>query len=119
MTLTFIFKMKKVYQIIILLVSLLYINSSTDPYCEDENVSKKSICHDQTVANSGEYCCYIKGKYKGETYTGCTSLSQAQKNDIDKTIDEIEDDDGGSITSLDCKSSFIELGLFSLIFLLL
>jgi len=119
LALTFIFKMKKVYQIIILLVSLLYINSSSEPDCDDENVSKKSVCHDQTVANSGYYCCYYKSKYNEETETGCTSLSQAQKNDIDKTIDEIEKKEGITIKSLDCKSSFIELGLFSLILLLL
>ena len=118
---TFIFKMKKVYQIIILLVSLLYINSSSEPECDDQEVSSRSVCHDQTVDNSGFYCCYLKEKYKGNgnTHTECITLKEAEKKDINKIIGDLEDEDGATVMSLDCKSSFIELGLFSLILLLL
>ena len=55
--------MKKLFPIIILLISLLYIYSETVPSCEDENVSKKSIYHDQTQENSGYFCCYYKSTY--------------------------------------------------------
>ena len=107
--------MKKLYQILILLVSLLYIYSDN---CEEENVSTKSKCHDKTEENSGKFCCYIKYKYDGDTKTGCISLSKENKENIKDTIKEMETS-GGKVKSLDCKSSFIEFGLFSLIFLLL
>lgn len=111
--------MKKIYQLVVLLVSLLYIYSSEDN-CYEEDVSKKSKCHDKTVKDSGYYCCYIKSKDNDGTYAGCIELSKEEKNDIKKYIEEIESEEGeGDIQSLDCKSSFIELGLFSLIFLLL
>ena len=110
--------MKKLFPIIILLISLLCVYSASDPSCEDENVSKKSICHDQTQKNSGYFCCYYKSIYQGKTVTGCTELKQSQKDNIEKTIEEFNSN-GDDIKSLDCKSSFIELGLFSLIFLLL
>ena len=107
--------MKKIYQILILLISLLYIYSES---CEEINVSKKSTCHDKTVESSGEFCCYIKSKYNGETATGCISLLKENKDNIKDFIKEMEKQ-GGKVKSLDCKSSFIEVGLFSLIFLLL
>ena len=111
--------MKKIYQIIILLVSLLYIYTSTD-YCDidDGNVSKKSTCHDRTIESSGDYCCYLKYKYNGETYSICSLLDKEEKENIKDTINDYKSQ-GTDVKSLDCKSSFIELGLFSLAFLLL
>lgn len=111
--------MIKIYQLFILLVSL-YIYSSND--CEQEDVSKKSVCHDKTVKDSGKYCCFIKAKANGKTSSACVSLTKEEKENIKKTIEEWEkaaDVSGAKIKSLDCKSSFIELGLISLIFLLL
>jgi hypothetical protein len=110
--------MKKLFPIIIFLISVWYIYSSSDPLCEGENVSKRNICHDQTQENSGFFCCYYKSTYNGDTATGCTELTKSQKENIKKTIEDLESK-GVDIKSLDCKTSFIELGLFSLIFLVL
>ena len=107
--------MKKLYQILILLVSLLYIYSNS---CEEENVSKKSTCHDRIVESSGKFCCFFKYKYDGDTKSGCFLVSKEEKENIKDYIKELEKS-GGKVKSLDCKSSFIEFGLFSLIFLLL
>ena len=109
--------MKKIYQIVILLVSLLYINSSSD--CNGIENPSRSECHDLSSADNGEYCCFYKYNYKGTTYTTCLLLDKSEKDNINKCIDTIETEDDVSIKSLDCKSSFIELGLFGLIFLLL
>ncbi len=109
--------MKSIYQIIILLVSLLYINSSSD--CNDIENPSRTECRTYTSADDGEYCCYYKVKYQGNTYTRCLLLDKTEKDDINKFIDQLEKEDDVSVKSLDCKSSFIELGLFSLIFLLL
>ena len=83
-----------------------------------KNASKRSICHDKTEANSGFFCCYLKSTYNGNTATECMEFTKEEKDNIKKTIEELESF-GGEVKSLDCKSSFIELGLFSLIFLLL
>lgn len=109
--------MKKINQLIILLISILYIYSSG--ICLEEDVSSKSTCHDQTDESADLYCCYLKAKFDGETGTGCIPLSKAQKDDIGSYIKNMEKASDADVKSLDCKSSFMELGLFSLIFLLL
>ena len=109
--------MKKINQLIILLISILYIYSSG--ICLEEDVSSKSTCHDQTNESADLYCCYLKAKFDGETGTGCIPLSKAQKDDIGSYIKNMEKASDADVKSLDCKSSFMELGLFSLIFLLL
>ena len=109
--------MNKIFHLVILLVSLL-INQCSAATCHEVNPSKKSTCHDKTVANSGTYCCYYKAKANGETGTMCIELLKEQKEKIDDYIDKMEET-GVSVKSLDCKSSFIEFGLLSLIFLLL
>lgn len=108
------------YQIIILLISFLYINNSSEDDCFEMDPSKKKVCHDKTVSNSGYYCCYIKYKSKGngQTYTLCSELSSEEKKDIDKAIEELESE-GADVKNFDCKSSYLELGLLSIIFLLL
>ena len=108
--------MKKIYQTIIFLVTVLFIHSSDDN-CYELNPSKKSTCHDKTVANSDYYCCYLKQKYLGETITSCTELSKEDKENIKEVIKEAEKNDV-DIKSLDCKSSIIEFGLLSLMLLL-
>ena len=109
--------MNKIFHLVILLVSLL-INQCSAATCHEVNPSKKSTCHDKTVANSGSYCCYYKAKANGETATMCIELLKEQKEKIDDYIGQVETA-GVSVKSLDCKSSFIEFGLLSLIFLLL
>jgi hypothetical protein len=109
--------MNKIYRLVILLVSLINI-LCTPTTCIEANPSKKSTCHDKTVANSGEYCCYYKAKANGVTGTTCFELTKDQKENIKDYIDMVEKA-GVSVKSLDCKSSFIEFGLLSLIFLLL
>lgn len=109
--------MKKIYQTIIFLVSLLFIHSTSEDSCSQLNPSKKSTCHDKTVANSDYYCCYLKQKYLGETITSCTELSKEDKENIKEVIKEAEKE-GLDIKSFDCKSSFIEFGLLSLMLLL-
>jgi len=55
--------MKKICQIIILLVLLLYIYSSST--CDGTDVSKRSVCHEQSDVDNGVYCCYLKSKTGG------------------------------------------------------
>ncbi len=88
--------------------------------CEKENPSKKSECHDAYAdkeRNNGKYCCYIEFKKDGEKGKFCEEYTKEEKDNIEETIKEIEKD-GFDVKSLDCKSSYLSIGLFSLIFLL-
>ena len=109
--------MNKIYYLAILLVLLLNIQLSVSA-CVEVNPSKKSTCHDKTVANSGYYCCYLKQKFQGETFEMCSELSKEDKENIKEVIKEAEKEEDVDIKSLDCKSSFIEFGLLSLMLLL-
>ena len=109
----------KNYQIIILLILIIYIFSSEDN-CYKVNPSKKSECHNlytEEDRNNGYFCCYVKSKGNGITATGCISLSKKEKDNIKDTIKEMESG-GGEVKSLDCEASYLSIGLFSLIFLL-
>ena len=108
--------MNKIYYLAILLVLLLNIQLSVS-VCIETNPSKKSICHDKTPAYA-DFCCYYKVKISGVTVSSCLELTKDQKDKINDFIKEIEKT-GVKVKSLDCKSSFIQFGLFSLIFLLL
>ena len=101
----------------ILLVSLLNIQCS-DLECSQDNPPNKNTCNAKTVANSDQYCCYYKAKIDGLVSVTCHEISGTVYNNIGVFIDEIENS-GATVESFDCKSSFIEFGLFSLIFLLL
>jgi hypothetical protein len=109
--------MNKIYYLAILLVLLLNIQLSVS-VCVQANPTKKSTCHDRTPAYA-DFCCYYKVKASGVTVTSCLELTKDQKDKIKDTIDELEKTGGVDVKSLDCKSSFMQLGLFSLIFLLL
>jgi hypothetical protein len=108
--------MNKIYYLAILLVLLLNIQLSVS-VCVQANPTKKSTCHDRTPAYA-DFCCYYKVKASGVTVTSCLELTKDQKDKIKDFIKEIEKT-GVKVKSLDCKSSFIQFGLFSLIFLLL
>lgn len=106
----------KIYQIIILLISIVYIYSGS---CVKENPSKKSECHDlytEEQKKTGS-CCYLKAKADGETVTVCMPLTNEQKNNIKDYIKDLEKG-GGDVKSLDCKASYLSIGLFSLILIL-
>ena len=63
-------------------------------------------------------CCFIKGKFKGESGESCTSVTKAQYDDIDDAIEAYEKA-GYDIDSLDCGSNYIIISLLSLILLFL
>ena len=107
--------MKRIYQITILLVSILYIYSDD---CISVNPSGKSDCHDKSDKSGSSFCCYYKIKVNGQTSTTCLPLTKEVKEKIKDYIKTAKNT-GVEVESLDCKSSFIGFGLLSLIFLLL
>ena len=47
----------------------------------------------------------------------CTKISKDKKDKIEDVIEELKNN-GADIKSLDCKSSYLELGLLIIIFIL-
>ena len=113
------------FYIILFLVSVNYIFCTADP-CEHLQANSKSDCinYYDGVDSQGYHCCYAKEKYNGQDYSECFDLNSYEYNNIKETIKKIEQDykDVGvnlEIKSLNCYSYFLQLGIVSLIFLLL
>ena len=80
------------------------------------------------VKESWDHCCYFKGSanINGQKIelNQCVELTQTRYDKIDETIKEIigeAEREGGTakVDTLDCKSSYIILSLFSLLLFLL
>ena len=97
---------------------MLYINNSTDDGCF-ENTTIKENCHSKTDSNSGNYCCFLnyKSQENEKEYAFCTNLSKDKKDKIGDVMKELISN-GVYVKSLDCKSSYLELGLLIILFLL-
>ena len=111
----------KTYKIIILLITILYVYSSSTEKCDMFNPSTRNTCHNLFTdedRKKGNYCCYHKYKYNDEKYIECLPLSEEEKADINGYINGLETSEQ-KVISLDCKSSYFRIGLLSLIYLLL
>ena len=64
------------------------------------------------------YCCYIYGVNGNEKKKRCTPISQNEYDNMEKTIDYYTSIYAFNIKSFDCKSSYIQIGLLGLLFLL-
>ena len=106
------------YQIFILLISFLYINNFSYDGCFENNTIKEN-CHKKTDSNSGNFCCHLNytSKENKKSYALCTKISKDQKDKIKDLIRELISN-GAIVKSLDCKSSYLELGLLIIIILL-
>ena len=97
--------MKQITYFILLLSFIVYISTETFGDISDPS-KKKCTSHDMTN-ETGDMCCYAKGK--GESI--CIAVSNSTYESIKKTIK----DAGGSIN---CNSNWLNLG-FSLVILVL
>ena len=102
----------KVYQIILLLTLITF--AYQFPICVSLDPSVKN-CDDaisQADKNQGYHCCYLKK----EGITGfCQLLVKDEYENIQETIIKMS----GKVESLDCRSSYLRLGIFALLYLLI
>ena len=69
--------------------------------------------------NAGYYCCYEKAKNKeGREVSDCVFLLDDQYDDMKNYIGSIKDQ-GYKDVSVDCKSYYLQLGVLSLLLILL
>ena len=116
----------KVISSLILCSLIIYIN--TEETCNKKIGSSSKDCKDTAVRETGDHCCYLKASaeivgQKAEI-SRCYEITQAEYDKIDETIKNMEkevENQGGkaSIDTLDCKSSYIVLSLFSLLLFIL
>ena len=101
----------KLYSLIILFISFIYINS----YCEEiEEPKKKEDCNgklSEKDKNRGDYCCFLDSREGKE----CIILTQ---NDYDNINDLIQDHRKENIQFLNCHSFYLKIGFLIILFLL-
>lgn len=107
----------KFCQIIFLVLLMIDISSCAD--CDIEaSASKAADCKDLDKEGEIKHCCFIKGKIDDKEVKGCHPLTEAQYNDIKQTIKDLEKNNA-KVDKLDCKSFYLQIGIISLIFLIL
>ena len=103
-----------IYEIFIL--SSLIIIIYNYEFCELlHSATKPDDCKGLAKADYSNHCCYFKGKWKGQVYSGCIDLTPVRYNEKDKYIKELNDQDGYDVEKIDCKSIYIGLNIFSMI----
>ena len=112
--------MVKYYILLIILLSLSYVQSQESKKCEEVVASTVDECRDkisQEYKNSGYHCCLLVGK-KNVQNSMCKYLTEEDYNDINDYIGDIEDS-GYKDVSVDCKSYYLQIGILSLLLFLL
>ena len=123
----------KVITILILFTVISIINSSlngfTSKSCnerqgteESTQAFSKDFCRTLKVSDSSNRCCFMKYKIDNKTYYNCIEVTQAEFQDIDQKIRDLEaglTEYNIDIKSLECSSSSYLFGslLLFLVFL--
>jgi hypothetical protein len=108
----------KFYNIILFASLILYIYS--DSACNSKtSADKAKDCKDLATSDAEDYCCYAKGKDENkQSLSRCVTITKENYNKIKDYIKSLEDK-GYEVKKLDCKSSYLELSVLSIILLLL
>ena len=117
----------KIFTFLLLCSIIIFINAADE--CDfGVSASSSKDCKKLNVSESGNHCCYYKGKveYNGKTdeQKTCIELTDEEYNNIDDYIDDGKDavkELGGKVKDLDidCNSSFLTNSLLGIILFLL
>ena len=123
----------KVNTILILFTVISFINSSLSGFpsksCteyfnkqgvdESTQAFSKDFCRTLKVSDSSNLCCFLKYKMETQTFYNCAEVTQAEFQDIDQKISNLETSYGYDVKSLECNSSSYLFGslLLLLVFL--
>ena len=109
--------MKTLYALLIVLLFAQII--CDDDICNFAQRNNADECNKIGPDEGGYRCCFVKGKFGGRSWEGCTSVTKEQYDKIDDAIKELEKQDDTDVDSLDCGSNYIIISLLSLILLFL
>ncbi len=123
----------KVNTILILFTVISFINSSlsgfTSKSCTDyfnktgvnetTQAFSKDFCRTLKVTDPSNLCCFLKYKKDTHTFYNCAEVTQAEFQDIDQKISNLETYYSFNVKSLECSSSSYLFGslLLFLVFL--
>lgn len=106
----------KFYHIILVLLLIAYIN--TEDGCKSiKNPSKKSDCNGKlssTEQNKYSHCCYVDN----DEGKACVALKKDEFDSLEQNIKEAKDK-GEKVGTIECNSSYLKIGLLSLLFAVL
>ena len=110
----------KIFQIILITTLVICIHNTC---MKLKDVASKTECFsrelsDAEKASEGKYCCYflyLDGSHEDDS---CLPFSQKQIDNIEDTIKAYETLMEVTVKSLDCKSSYLQIGLLGLLFFL-
>ena len=123
----------KVITILILFTVISIINSSLNEFTsksctdyfnkqgvdESTQAFSKDFCRTLKVSDSSNLCCFLKYKMETHTFYNCAEVNQAEFQDIDQKISNLETSYSFNVKSLECSSSSYLFGslLLLLVFL--
>ena len=114
--------MAKYYILLILLCSVIFIHTTDlENQCITGGGSSTYECVNKfgdDDRNAGYYCCYAKAKKDGVQKSECVFLLEEQYDEIKDYIGSIKDQ-GYKDVSVECKSYYLQLGVLSLLLILL
>ena len=109
----------KSYQIIIILISFVYVFSECLTF---KTISNKTECtqtelSEQEKAIGFIKCCYYNYTHltHDNTNSMCIGLYEEQYKKIKKFINKTQDEQDLEIHSIDCKSNYLQIGIILLI----
>ena len=112
--------MKTLYALLIILLFAQIISDADDAVkCKGPWKKNADECNKINPVAGFYRCCFIKGKFLGQSEERCTSVTKEQYDDIDDAIETIEKEEDVDIDTLDCGSNYIIISLLSLILLFL
>ena len=109
----------KIFQIILFTTLVIFIHNTCTKLSD---VTSYRECHNRELNAlekiGASYCCYYYTVDGSDEVKRCLPYSQNQYDNIQDTINSIESTLGVKVKSLDCKSSYLQIGLLGLLLFL-
>ena len=83
----------KIYQILIILSLIIFIKNIE--FCDlVVSATGPEDCKNLLKASYVNYCCFFKGKWKGQDYSACMDITPIRYNEMDNYIKEMNSQNG-------------------------
>ena len=111
----------KIFQIILITTLVICIHNTC--LKTEEPATSNTECHNRPLsdgekAGGAAYCCYFDYLDGNHEDKSCIPFNQNQYDNMEDTIKAFENLMEVKILSIDCKSSYLQIGLLGLLFFL-
>ena len=110
----------KIYPLIIFSILFIYIQNEcagSDGISGTKDCTNRELSFMEKSSNY-KHCCYLYGISDNEIKQRCIPITKDEYEDIETTIDYKKSVYSCDIKAFDCKSSYNQIGLLALLFLL-